>query len=181
MLCLLLVGHGYAQDEKPSEAVEAAAGPVPLPAAAAENQQQARQELQALLDQALPFVTNELHKKSTFYPFLAGMTPAGKVELVGVPSSLERPDPETAIKALRKAAKQLADKQRYRAIGLFIDYVAERKDTAIKQSGIRVELEHVYPDAITAFVPYFIHENNQISLLTPQFMPNQSNFFTSDN
>ena len=161
-----------------SEQVEAVAGPVSIPqVSGTETRQQARRELQQLLDETLRFATDELYKKSTFYPFLAAMTPAGKVELIGVPASEERPAPKTAIKALRKAAVQLAGKKRYKAFALYVDFVAERKDTAIRQPGVRVELQHEFPDAVSVFIPYFIHDNNEISLMTSQFMPAAPTFF----
>ncbi|MCG8671264.1 MAG: hypothetical protein MI867_17800 [Pseudomonadales bacterium] len=184
--CALLLGCGLSvsfclADE--SEAVEKVAAPVPLnkPSTIATEQPltlaKAREELQLLLDETLPLATDELHKRATFYPFLAGVTHSGKVELVGIPEKNERPKPRTAIKALRKAAKQLAKKKRYRAMALYVDFVAERKDTAIKQPGIRVELEHRFPDALSVFIPYFIHSDNRISLMTPQFMPVKPHLF----
>lgn len=161
------------------EKVEAVSGPVYIPKAKGkEAAKQARKELQQLLDQSLHFATGELLKKATFYPFLVGMTSQGQIELIGVPADAERPAPETAVKALRKAARQLADKKRFKAYALYVDFVAERRDTALKQPGVRVELEHEYPDALSVFIPYFIHDNGQISLLTPQFMPARPRFFS---
>ncbi len=165
--------------DQPSEQVEAVSAPVPIPRVAGkESLKQARKELQQLLDETLHFATDELYRKSTFYPFLVGLTPQGKVELVGVPLGEERPAPKTAVKALRKAAQQLARKKRYKAFALYVDFVAERKDTAIRQPGIRVQLEHELPDALGVFIPYFIHDNNEISLMTSQFMPAKPTFFT---
>ncbi|MDX1696317.1 MAG: hypothetical protein R3208_21305 [Ketobacteraceae bacterium] len=161
-----------------SEQVEAVSAPVSIPKVeGTESRQQARKELQKLLDNTLHFATDELYRKATFYPFLVGMTESGKLELIGVPASEDRPAPKTTIKALRKAAEQLARKNRYKAFALYVDFVAERKDTAIRQSGIRVELQHQFPDALSVFIPYFIHDNNQISLMTPQFMPAKPTFF----
>ena len=169
-----------------SEAVEQVVAPVPFskPTSIAAREpttaQEARKELQQLLDDTLNLATAELYKKSTFYPFLAGINMKGQVELVGIPESSERPVPRTAIKALRKAAQQLARTKRFRAAALYVDFVAERKDTAIKQTGIRVELEHRFPDALSVFIPYFIHSDNRISLMTPQFMPVQPKFFSKN-
>lgn len=185
-----LVGaaSAYAAGNKNSESVEAVASPVSLPNVTANSAANgvanisaadARQEMQYLLDETLGLATRELNKTSTFYPFLAGLTPKGNVELVGIPTDKERPDPKTAIKALRKAAKQLAQKKRFRVLALYVDFVAERKDTAIKQPGIRVELEHEHPDALSVFVPYFIHSDNRITLMTPQFMPMQPSAFVA--
>ena len=187
---LVGVQRVYAAETINSESVEAVSSPVPLPAVTAKdgdtiidganlNAADARQEMQYLLDETLGLATKELNKTSTFYPFLAGLTPSGKVELVGIPTNKERPDPKTTIKALRKAAKQLAHKKRFRALALYVDFVAERKDTAIKQPGIRVELEHERPDALSVFIPYFIHSDNRITLMTPQFMPLKPSAFVA--
>lgn len=185
---LLLLGYLLAGPQSvfadESEAVEQVAAPVPFskPTSVAAHEpttaEEARKELQQLLDETLSLATEELYKKATFYPFLAGINMKGQVELVGIPESKERPAPRTAIKALRKAAQQLSRKKRFRAAALYVDFVAERKDTAIKQPGIRVELEHRFPDALSVFIPYFIHSDNRISLMTPQFMPVEPKLFT---
>ena len=182
MLMVAISGSAPVYASDTDESVEAVAAPVPLEAAHLgpnniSSVEGARQELQQLLDETLGLATTELNKKATFYPFLAGLTPKGSIELVGIPTDKQRPDPETAIKALRKAAQQLVSKNRYRAIAIYVDYVAERKDTAIKQPGIRVELEHVFPDALSVFIPYFVHSDNRITLMTPQFMPKKVSLF----
>jgi len=163
-----------------SEAVERTQAPppvntLPFPQSAA----QARQELQALMDQSIAVATRQLRKEGTFFPFLAGMTDTGKVELVGVPASLERPEPAMMVEVLKKAARQLARKKRFRAIALYVDYVAERKDTLLQQSGIRIELEHRFPDGLSVFIPYNRAEDGSLRLLTPQFMPAPVRFFVS--
>lgn len=176
---LLLCGNTWAEKAVGSEAVEPVATPSIPAVSGPESKAEARKELQQLLDQTLSLATNQLYKKSTFYPFLAGMADDGSIELVGIPASSERPPVKTAIKALQKAAKQLARKKRFRAIALYVDFVAERKDTAIKQAGIRVELEHRYPDAVSVFIPYFIHSDDRISLMTAQFMQGEPRYFIS--
>ncbi len=189
VICSLVFWQAEALSADAGEAVEKVVAPVPMGKIAADkpvsvaakaplSRQEARKELQFLLDETLNLATAELHKKATFYPFLAGINSKGQVELVGIPEALSRPDPATTIKALRKAARQLAAKNRFRAVAIYVDFVAERKDTAIKQPGIRVELEHRFPDALSVFIPYFIHGDNRISLMTPQFMPVEPTLFT---
>jgi hypothetical protein len=141
------------------------------------NAKEAREELQHLLDQTLSTATSQLQREGTFFPFLAGLTNKGEIELVGIPEKDKRPEVHLMLEALHKAARQLAAKGRYRAVAFYVDYVAERKDTAIRQPGIRVELEHVYPDRLSVYIPYFINQHQQVRLMTPQFMPGNGRFF----
>lgn len=134
---------------------------------------QARSELQLLMDATLFVASQQLNDIGTFYPYAAVMEESGSIKLVGVPMNKKaamRPKPRQTVKALKKALTQLARKQAYRAMVLFVDFVALRKDTGGRQQGIRIELEHRRPDKLSVFLPYRIASSGEVRLMTPQYM-----------
>ena len=168
LLCLAAIASvGGAAAE--SERVEMAAQPRMTKQMSPE---QARGELQRLVDEAIFVASQQLNDIGTFYPYAAVMEANGEIKLVGVPAGQEgKPQPHQTLKALKKALLQLNKKKKYRAVAVFVDFVAKRKDTGGRQSGIRVELEHRLPDTLSVFLPYIISEGGTVSLLTPQYMP----------
>ncbi len=168
LLCLIFIPlEGYAAAE--SERVERAAQPRMTTKMSPE---QARGELQRLVDEAIFVASQQLNDIGTFYPYAAVMEANGEIKLVGVPQKQEgKPQPQQTLKALKKALLQLNRKKKYRAVAIFVDFVAKRKDTGGRQPGIRVELEHRSPDSLSVFLPYLIAQDGRVSLLTPQYMP----------
>ncbi len=168
LLCLIFIPlEGFAAAE--SERVERAAQPRMTRQMSPE---QARGELQRLLDEAIFIASHQLNDIGTFYPYAAVMESNGEIKLVGVPAKQEgKPQPQQTLKALKKALLQLNKKKKYRAVAIFVDFVAKRKDTGGRQSGIRVELEHRLPDTLSVFLPYLVSQDGTVSLLTPQYMP----------
>lgn len=165
---LLLIGLEVLATEE-SERVEMAVQPG---MSSGMTPERARSELQRLIDEAIFVASQQLNEIGTFYPYGAVMEPNGQIKLVGVPAKQEgRPNPTQTLKALKKALRQLSKKKNYRAVAIFVDFVAKRYDTGGRQAGIRVELEHRLPDNLSVFLPYLITPEGTIRLLTPQYMP----------
>lgn len=129
----------------------------------------ARRELQSLMDEGLKMLAQELVAEGTFYPFVAMLGHDNEVRLIGTPASLRVDDPEQAVQALVEKTRLLAQERRIRAAAFFMDYVATRQDTSVSQPGIRVELNHLHPDALSVFIPYSITDDKKLRLLTPQY------------
>lgn len=129
----------------------------------------ARQELQSLLDQGLKMLASELVAAGTFYPFVAMLGHDNEVRLIGTPATLRVSNPDQAVQALVEKTRVLAGERRIRAAAFFMDYVATRQDTGFSQAGIRVELNHIHPDALSVFIPYSITDDKKLRLLTPQY------------
>lgn len=157
-----------------SEATEKPAGVSQPPV----SSRVARKEIQALLDEGLKMLAPELVESGTFYPFVAMMGHDNEVRLIGTPVSLRVDDPDRAMEALVVKAKKLAAERRIRAAGFFMDYVATRADTGFSQPGIRVELNHIHPDALSVFIPYSITQDKKLRLLTPQYRPGKNVVFS---
>jgi len=167
LMYLIVPREGSAAEE--SERVEMAAQPRMTKQMSPE---QARGELQRLVDEAIFVASQQLNDMGTFYPYAAVMEANGEIKLVGVPAEQEgKPQPQQTVKALKKALLQLDKKKKYRAVAIFVDFVAKRKDTGGRQSGIRIELEHRLPDTLSVFQPYLVSNDGTIRLLTPQYMP----------
>ena len=137
----------------------------------------ARRELQALMDEGLKMLASELVENGTFYPFVAMMGHDNEVRLIGTPVSLRIDNPDRAMAALVEKTEKLAEERRIRAAAFFMDYVATRADTGFSQPGIRVELNHIHPDALSVFIPYSITQDKKPRLLTPQYRPGKNLVF----
>lgn len=133
------------------------------------SSQVARQELQALLDQGLDSLAPELAAKGTFFPFAVMTGHDGEMRMIGTEVHQRQNPPDHVVKALVDKTRQLAQERRIRAVGFFMDYVAERRDTGFSQAGIRVELMHIQPDALSVFIPYSVTGDNKLRLMTPQY------------
>ena len=129
----------------------------------------ARKELQTLLDEGLRMLAPELVENGSFYPFVAMLGHDNEIRLIGTPVSLREDSAERAMESLVKKTRSLAQERRIRAAGFFMDYVATRADTEVAQPGIRVELNHIHPDALSVFIPYIITSDKKLRLLTPQY------------
>lgn len=164
--------------ETGTEQVESSVAP-------AVNQQQTssdakvRKDLQLLVDKGLEALAPELVEKHTFYPFAAILGHDKEVRLVGVSASERNATPEQVLAALVIKIRRLADQRRIRAAAYFMDYVAQRQDNGVSQAGVRVELNHRQPDAMSAFIPYSITPDNKLRLLTPQYKPGKNLTFES--
>lgn len=139
----------------------------------------ARKELQSLLDSGLDLLIKELVNNGTFYPFVAMLGHDGEVRLIGTPAALrvKNASATAAVDALVATVKKLAEEKRIRASAFFMDYVATRTDAGFSQQGIRVELNHIHPDALSVFVPYAITDDKMLRLMTPQYSPGKNVIF----
>lgn len=167
IIVLLLTGTtGHAADA--SEEVESSVAPA-ADAKGASSTRQMQGDLQRLMDKGIEALAPELVSHSTFYPFAAILGHDNEVRLVGVPANERNASPEQMLAQLVKRIRVLAAERRIRAAAYFMDYVAKRQDTGFSQPGIRVELHHRQPDAMSAFIPYSITADKKLRLLTPQY------------
>ena len=147
----------------------------PLPSAS----KMARKELQTLLDKGIESLATELVQSGTFYPFAMMLGHDGDMRLIGIPAGLREASPNAVVLALVEKSVALAAEKRMKAVAFFMDYVGTRQDTGMTQAGIRAELNHQLPDAISVFVPYFITTDKKLRLLTPQFKPGVNKVFAT--
>ena len=177
-LALLVVFCGVSQLGLTEETGEASVSPMgasPPPV----SSKVARSELQNLMDAGMKLLVSELVEEGTFFPFVAMLGHDGEVRLIGTPAALrnKQANASEALDALVAKAKQLAKENRIRAAAFFMDYVATRADAGFSQPGIRVELSHIHPDALSVFIPYTITADAKLRVMTPQYKPGKNIVF----
>lgn len=170
-LCTTLLASAVRADR--SEQVEISVAP-PVNGQVKESSRQVRKDLQRLVDEGIKSLAPELVAAGTFYPFAAIMGHDNEIRLVGVPVQERAATADQALAALVEKVRQLAAQRRIRATAYFMDYLAQRQDTEVTQPGIRVELNHRQPDAMSAFIPYSITPDKKLRLLTPQYKPGKN-------
>ena len=157
-----------------NEEVESTVAP-PNPNGEKSSEKTVQADMQKLMNAGLNALTPELVAKGTFYPFAAILGNDDIVRLVGVPAADQsQANPETALNALVMQIRKLAEERRIRAVAYFMDYVAQRNDTGFRQTGVRVELNHRHPDAMSVFIPYSITSDKKLRLMTPDYRPGKN-------
>lgn len=178
LLCVLLsISMGVSAQDS-TEQVEASVAPA-ADAQGASSSRQVRRDLQQLVDKGIAVLAPELVAQGTFYPFAAILGHDNEVRLVGVPVSERNATPEQMLVALVEKIRALGAERRIRAAAYFMDFVALRQDTGHAQPGIRIELHHRQPDAMSAFIPYSITADKKLRLLTPQYKAGKNLTFES--
>lgn len=109
--------------------------------------QEAQDDLDGLVNATLPFAQQMLERHGEFFPFAAGVTADGIVELFGAdPGADDRPASTDVLDQLVGGLRERAGS--LRAIALVADVRAGESDA------VRVELEHCDGHAICVLLPY---------------------------
>ena len=109
--------------------------------------QQAQDDLDALVNAALPFATQQLEKHGEFYPYGVSLSTAGDEGMVaGDPGAGERPASTAVLATLVEGLRR--ERDGLRAAALVADVRWSDGDA------IRVELEHREGPAIAVLLPY---------------------------
>lgn len=107
--------------------------------------QLAQDDLDALLNAALPFAELTIGKYGEMFPFGARVNNEGEIAMMAVDMESEHPQSLDVIDALRRAASQ---DDTLRAVAITADVVAGGSDA------IRIEFEHREGVALTLLAPY---------------------------
>jgi hypothetical protein len=111
------------------------------------SSQQCQDDLDSLLNTALPFAQQMLEKRGGFYPFGAAMSASGEARLLaGDASRDDLPASTTVLASLLDGIRQARAK--YRAIAICSDVRLTDSDA------VRVELEHQEGQAMAVLLPY---------------------------
>ncbi len=138
-----------------------------------------RQEMQGLVNEGLEQLVPELAESNTFYPFAIILGHDGIMRIMGATVENRQPLVTNVVTDLVAEAKQLAKSRRIKAVAFFMDYVALREDTGLKQPGIRIELNHQLSEALSVFVPYRHAADGKLQLLTTQYSRGKNIVFTT--
>lgn len=113
-----------------------------------------------LLNELLPAVQQMLEEHGGFYPIGAEMGLDGKVELVGVYSDEEYPDPNDLIVELTANLRQRAENQEIIASGIAYDVSITLPGTNKATDAICIALES-NDEAMSTYLPYTLRANEK--------------------
>ena len=107
----------------------------------------AQNDLDALLNDALPFAQESLDQRGEFFPYAVVLETTGGVRMVaGDPGLGERPSSQEVLTVLVAGLRE--GRENLRAVGVVSDVRLSKSDA------IRVELEHEEGAAMTVVLPY---------------------------
>lgn len=159
-----------AQNDTVENVMESTVAPM-----AASGKPSTRKEIQKhwqkLLNESLPLVTAQLRKSGSFFPFAAVQYGDGQIKVVTTQQTPPALSPESGLAALRRELATLTRNGRLLAVVYYADAAVTRKDTGLRQTGIRIKLDHASGDAMEGFLPYTREESGALNLLTPEYRP----------
>lgn len=179
LLCVALILTGYPGSvavaaDKPSEStMESTVAPMPASGKKV-TRKEIRKQWQTLIDQVLPLATVQLSKTATFYPFAAVQYNDTQIRIVSAQAGQSTVPPAEALMSLRKELSALARSGRVTAVVYLADAAVTRKDTGLRQTGIRIKLDHASGQAMEGFLPYVRQDDGSLNLLTPEYRPSRN-------
>lgn len=111
-------------------------------------------DLDALLNDLLPFAERMLAEQGEFYPFGGSITPDGRHVSVGAKGSSDYPKSRELIDIMTNEFRSQASEGKIRAAGICFDVRVVPPGQADKTDAIRLALEREGGDAVDVFVPY---------------------------
>jgi hypothetical protein len=111
-------------------------------------------DLDALLNDLLPFAERMLAEHGEFYPFGASITLDGRHISVGAKGSSDHPKSEELIDIMTNEFRGQASEGKIRAAGICFDVRVVPPGQVDKSDAIQLALEREGGDAVDVFVPY---------------------------
>lgn len=139
-----------------------------------ESKKQVQKRWQALLDDTLPLATAQVARIGSFVPFAALLATDGQIRIVSVDPLAQPVAPAAALATLRREVTQLARNYRPVAVIYFADAVVVRNDTGLRQTGVRLKLDHSSGTSMEGFIPYLRNDQGAVKLLTPEYRPSKN-------
>lgn len=147
----------------------------PMPASGKKvTRKEVQKQWQFLINQVIPLATMQLSRTSSFYPFAAVQYTDGQIKIVSAQEAQATVAPTDALSALRKELSGLARSGRVLAVVYLADAAVTRKDTGLRQTGIRIKLDHASGQAMEGFLPYVRQDDGSLNLLTPEYRPSRN-------
>jgi len=111
-------------------------------------------DLDALLNDLLPFAERMLAEQGEFYPFGCSITPDGRHISVGAKGSSDHPKSQELIHIMTSEFRDQASEKKIRAAGICFDVRVVPPGQVDKSDAIQLALEREDGDAVDMFVPY---------------------------
>jgi len=111
-------------------------------------------DLDALLNDLLPFAERMLAEHSEFYPFGGSITSDGQHISVGAKGSSDQPKSRELIDIMTNEFRSQASEGKIRAAGICFDVRVIPPGQIDKTDAIQLALERKGGDAVDVFIPY---------------------------
>ena len=111
-------------------------------------------DLDALLNDLLPFAQRMLAEQGEFYPFGGSITSDGRHISVGAKGSSDHPKSRELIDVMTTEFRSQASEGKIRAAGICFDVRVVPPGQIDKTDAIQLALEREDGDAVDVFVPY---------------------------
>jgi hypothetical protein len=111
-------------------------------------------DLDALLNDLLPFAQRMLAEQGEFYPFGCSITPDGRHISIGAKGSSDHPKSQELIDIMTSEFRRQASERKIRAAGICFDVRVVPPGHVDKTDAIQLALERDGGDAVDVFVPY---------------------------
>lgn len=167
---LVVAQNTLAQNDAVENVMESTVAPMTA-SGKPSTRKEVQKHWQKLLNETLPLVTAQLGRTGSFFPFAAVQYGDGQIKVVTTQQTPPALSPESGLAALRKELATLARNGRLLAVVYYADAAVTRKDTGLRQTGIRLKLDHASGDAMEGFLPYSRDDKGALNLLTPEYRP----------
>ncbi len=139
----------------------------------------AKSEVETLLNQGLPFAEQLLDEKGQFFPFAFALDSDGDPIAVGADPGDEDVQPAELLAFLEMSLRQGVTEGKYRAIALFVDVRVEVPGQVEKTDAVQAGLEHKTGYCVDVFLPYEKQDDDSVVYGDLFAGPRQSSVFTS--
>ena len=117
-----------------------------------------KEQVEALMNEGLPFAEQMLREHGEFYPYAYAMTNAGEIQAIGTSVSTERPKSLDVIATLEGGLAQRARDEDIKAIAVFVDVLVTPPGQE-KTDAVSVSLEHRSGYCVEVIFPYIRGED----------------------
>lgn len=114
----------------------------------------AKQDVERLMNSALPFAEKMLNEHGEFFPFGEALRPSGEIVSVGADSGEEHPPSQELIDILKSGFRAAAAEGEYIATAILYDSLTIPPGSEEKTDAVAVALDHRDDYSVVVFFPY---------------------------
>ncbi|MFC3532106.1 hypothetical protein ACFOLG_07890 [Vogesella facilis] len=119
-------------------------------------------ECENLMNAAIPFAEQMLHKYGEFFPYGFALKTSGEIVSVAGDDGREQPSSNDVIRLLKDGFVKGKNSGEYKASALIYDVIVVLPSTGMKSDAIAVSLNHRENYSVTVFFPYQL-SNGQLT------------------
>ena len=126
----------------------------------------AKSDVEALMNSALPFAEKMLTEHGEFFPFGEAMKPNGEIVSIGAQGKSDQPPSQDLIDILKRAFREAAETGEYKATAIVYDILTIPPGETDKTDAIAVALDHVDNYSVIVIFPYTLN-GTSVTLSAP--------------